>query len=241
MVLFENVCIGQRVEVQWKHGIYRGTVKFKGVLSTKKGDWVGVALDHPVGDTNGMILGRRYFQCPEKCGAFVRADKIRFIQSGRCLFDKYHKVASISYVDDFLFDSPPLEVKNGPYDPIKLSVDDFRRAKSSVGDYNRSSVWEKPKHYSLRHSVGNFIPAATMLRSQTASKPFRYLSIPLHVDYWSGDEFERKPSIPKIHMPRSALKEQVQRGWDGAHYVREMTIPTGRDKIKFAQWNDISP
>ena len=36
-----------------------------------------------VGENNGMLFGRRYFQCREKHGIFVRADKIRFIPSVR--------------------------------------------------------------------------------------------------------------------------------------------------------------
>ncbi|CAL1532989.1 unnamed protein product [Lymnaea stagnalis] len=240
MVLFENVFLGQRVEVRWNDDIYQGTIRFKGTIATKKGEWVGVALDIPDGDTNGMLFGRRYFQCPPNHGIFVRADRIRFIPSIRCLYDKYHKVSNKSNVDDFLFDTPRPPIKNGPYDPINLSVYDLQRAKSSLGDYVSESIWEKPKYYSLRHSVGNLIPAATMLRGQKGLTPFRYSSSPLHVDYWKDDDFERKPSIPKTHMPHSALIQQVRRGWEGAHYVREMTVPTGKDKMKMSQWNDIS-
>ena len=32
-----------------------------------------------VGDNDGMIIGRRYFQCTNKHGIFVRANCIRFI------------------------------------------------------------------------------------------------------------------------------------------------------------------
>lgn len=47
MVLFINVYVGQRVEVYWGYGIFRGTVMYKGCLATKHGDWVGIALDKP--------------------------------------------------------------------------------------------------------------------------------------------------------------------------------------------------
>ena len=47
MVLFINVCMGQKVEVFWGRGVFRGTVQFKGSLATKRGDWVGVSLDKP--------------------------------------------------------------------------------------------------------------------------------------------------------------------------------------------------
>lgn len=47
MVLFDNVFPGQRVEVRWNDGIYKGTVRYKGPIATKSGEWVGVALDYP--------------------------------------------------------------------------------------------------------------------------------------------------------------------------------------------------
>ena len=47
MVLFSNVYLGQKVEVFWGRGVFRGTVQYKGSLATKRGDWVGVALDTP--------------------------------------------------------------------------------------------------------------------------------------------------------------------------------------------------
>ncbi|KAH9512739.1 hypothetical protein Btru_038073 [Bulinus truncatus] len=243
MVLFENIFVGQRVEVKWNGSIYKGTVKFIGPIATKKGDWVGVALDYPAGDSNGMLFGRRYYQCPTNHGIFVRSDRIRFIPSIRCLYNNYHKIANTSDVDEFLFDSPTPLVKDGRYDPIQLSIKDFQRAKSSLGVYSShsQSVWEKPKHYSLHHSISSLIPAATMLKAGSAASSFRYTSRPIHVDYWRDEEFENKPSIPKIHMPHTALTNQVRKGWDGAHYVREMTVPTGKDKMKYSQWNDISP
>ncbi|BFZ00577.1 hypothetical protein BsWGS_03616 [Bradybaena similaris] len=241
MVLFDNVYVGQRVEVLWNNGIYKGTVQFKGPIATRRGEWIGVALELPVGDSNGMLFARRYFQCPPNHGVFVRSDRLRFIPSIRCLFNRYHSVSRTSDVEEYLFETPYPEVNNGPYNPINISQKDIQRARTSLGDYSSESVWEKPKCYHLRHSVSNHIPAATMLRPGTTQVPFRYLSRPIHVDYWKDDDFERKPSIPKIHMPHSALKEQVRRGWQGAHYVRQMTVPTGRDKMKFSQWNDISP
>ncbi|KAK7499298.1 hypothetical protein BaRGS_00009558 [Batillaria attramentaria] len=242
MVLFTNVYVGQTVEVFWGRGIFRGTVQYKGSVATKRGDWVGVTLDRPVGENNGMLFGRRYFQCRDKHGVFVRADKIRFIPSVRCLYDRYHKVADSSYIEEPLFTTSPPEVKNGPYDPVRLSAEDFKRVHSSLGDYSMSSaLWGKPRQFHLRHAVGSSIPAATMLRPDTAMATFRYRSSPFHTQYSIEDDFVSRPTIPKTHMPHSALVQQVKRGWGGAHYVREMSVGTGRDAMKFGQWNDISP
>ncbi|RUS69379.1 hypothetical protein EGW08_022857 [Elysia chlorotica] len=239
MVLFDNVFSGQRVEVKWNNGIYKGIVRYKGPVATKRGDWVGIALDHPgyhilftgltpstVGDCAGMLFGRRYFQCRPSYGVFVRADKVRFIRTVRCLYDRYRKISSESLVDEHLFDTPS--------DPCFVFVY-FHTLK----DY--SAPWDVAPKYSLRHSVGNRIPAATMLRAATTGSPFRYRSRPIHVDYLMDDEFENRPSVPFTHMPHSALREQVRRGWHGSHYVRQMTVPTGRELMKYSQWNDISP
>lgn len=96
--------------------------------------------------------------------------------------------------------------------------------------------------YPLRHSVSNHIPAVTMLRPRTAKPEFRrYTTSPFHMEYEIENDFIPSPSIPKIHMPHSALQNQVRRGWEDSHYVREMSVPNGRDSMKFSQWNDISP
>ena len=115
-----------------------------------------------------------------------------------------------------------------------LSLPDFT-------DYSRSSpLWGQPRQHHLRHSISRWIPAATMLRPDTAQASFRYQSFPFHAQYSIEDDFISKPTIPKTHMPHSALVKQVQRGWGGAHYVREMSVATGRDTMKMRQWNDIS-
>ncbi|KAK3777226.1 hypothetical protein RRG08_047846 [Elysia crispata] len=229
----------ERVEVKWNNGVYKGTVRYKGPIATKRGDWVGIALDHPVGDCAGMLFGRRYFQCRPSYGVFVRADKVRFIPTVRCLYDRYRKVANCSCVDEHLFDTPSPGVKNSRYDPIAVSQYDFDRVTSAMGDY--AAPWDQAPRYNLRHSVSNHIPSASMLRASTTGSPFRYHSRPIHVDYFMDDEFESKPSVPFTHMPHSALREQVRRGWQGSHYVRQMTVPTGRELMKYSQWNDISP
>ena len=45
MVLYQNINVGQRVEVKIGNLIFRGVVKYKGAVVNKQGDWVGVALD----------------------------------------------------------------------------------------------------------------------------------------------------------------------------------------------------
>lgn len=45
MVLFHNINVGQKVEVNIGWGLFRGTVQYKGCLTGKQGDWVGVHLE----------------------------------------------------------------------------------------------------------------------------------------------------------------------------------------------------
>ncbi|KAL5018915.1 hypothetical protein ScPMuIL_004637 [Solemya velum] len=187
-------------------------------------------------------MGRRYFQCERHRGMFVRAGSLRFIPMTRRLYDRYHKLSDSSYVDEPLFGSTSSEemnMMNGPFDPVRISARYYDEARRSFDDTN--SLFCSGKSYPLRHSVSNHIPAVTMLRPQTAKPEFcRYTTTPFHMEYEIEDDFIPSPSIPKTHMPHSALKSQVRRGWDGVHYVREMTVPHGRDSMKFSQWNDIS-
>jgi len=39
------------------------------------GHWVGVTLDEPTGKNNGTIKGKRYFDCGNNCGVFVRPER----------------------------------------------------------------------------------------------------------------------------------------------------------------------
>lgn len=45
MVLFHNINVGQKVEVNIGWGSIRGTVQYKGCLAGKQGEWVGVYLE----------------------------------------------------------------------------------------------------------------------------------------------------------------------------------------------------
>ncbi len=40
------------------------------------GYYIGVKLDEPYGDSNGIVKGVKYFQAPEKYGAFVRPNAL---------------------------------------------------------------------------------------------------------------------------------------------------------------------
>ena len=50
----------------------RGEVMFVGEADFKDGYWVGIKFDDPVGKHDGVVQGKRYFQCADKFGGFVQ-------------------------------------------------------------------------------------------------------------------------------------------------------------------------
>ncbi|XP_073397145.1 coiled-coil domain-containing protein 187 [Dendrobates tinctorius] len=75
--------IGDRVLVKLSK---TGTLRYKGLMSSKVGYWAGVALDKPEGDNDGTFEGIRYFECLKDCGMFVRPGQISHL-----LFDDVDK------------------------------------------------------------------------------------------------------------------------------------------------------
>ncbi|ETI51110.1 hypothetical protein F443_05480 [Phytophthora nicotianae P1569] len=57
-----------------------GTVKYVGKLVNESGEWYGVALDEPKGDSDGMRGKDRYFHCPANHGVFVRRKEINYVK-----------------------------------------------------------------------------------------------------------------------------------------------------------------
>ncbi|KAJ1969634.1 hypothetical protein IWQ62_000502 [Dispira parvispora] len=53
-----------------------GTVRYVGKLDDKRGYWVGIEYDEPLGKNDGSIDGHRYFTCRKNHGAFVRPNKV---------------------------------------------------------------------------------------------------------------------------------------------------------------------
>lgn len=72
-----HIQVGMRCEVQsLKELKPRGTVKFVGKVTGKEGYHVGIFLDEPVGNCDGTIGKTRLFQCPAKCGLYVKPKDI---------------------------------------------------------------------------------------------------------------------------------------------------------------------
>ncbi|KAK1276611.1 hypothetical protein QJS04_geneDACA003778 [Acorus gramineus] len=74
--LCANMKVGDRCEVE--PGAKRGIVKFVGRVETiAPGYWVGIQYDEPLGKHDGLVKGKRYFNCPPNHGAMVRPDKVK--------------------------------------------------------------------------------------------------------------------------------------------------------------------
>jgi tubulin-folding cofactor B len=59
-------------------GFRRGDIKYVGMVKELgHGFWVGVKLDEPLGENNGSIKNKAYFECVNKYGIFVRPDYVK--------------------------------------------------------------------------------------------------------------------------------------------------------------------
>ncbi|SNX85167.1 related to Dynactin 1 [Melanopsichium pennsylvanicum] len=56
-----------------------GEVLFVGQTSFAAGVWVGIELDNPNGKNNGSVQGKRYFECEDGYGVFVRSSQVQVL------------------------------------------------------------------------------------------------------------------------------------------------------------------
>jgi dynactin complex subunit len=77
MLTYENITIGQRVEVLQKNRILYGTVLYKGPVVGRPGLWLGIDLTTAEGDNDGSVKGRVYFRAPLNYGIFTTIDNVR--------------------------------------------------------------------------------------------------------------------------------------------------------------------
>ena len=64
MVLFNNIRVGQEVEVYWRNRIWAGKVQYAGPVFGREGNWVGVELKKPgsiIFFINSFILDFKFY------------------------------------------------------------------------------------------------------------------------------------------------------------------------------------
>lgn len=72
--LSESIVVGMRCRLQ--NGA-RGCVAFKGkIMDLGNGYFVGVKLDQPFGNSNGVVKGVKYFQAANNYAIFVRPNAL---------------------------------------------------------------------------------------------------------------------------------------------------------------------
>ncbi len=71
-----HVSCGTQVKLSGALSTVKCHVRFAGRVSGKKGTWVGVELDGPIGKNNGSAEGKYYFNAPENHGLFVRPEAV---------------------------------------------------------------------------------------------------------------------------------------------------------------------
>ncbi|KAI7867934.1 hypothetical protein BDF14DRAFT_1725574 [Spinellus fusiger] len=73
--------IGNKVELLRRPLPTLGTIKYIGFVDFSNGIWVGVELESRVGNTDGAVDGKRYFQTDPQRGVFVKTDGFKIISS----------------------------------------------------------------------------------------------------------------------------------------------------------------
>ena len=123
MVLFQNLSLNQEVEVLHLGCLFSAKVRYLGSLALRRGDWVGLELYQPVGDSDGMYRARRYFFARRNFGLFTTADRVRFKPLPCHIKNNYRQLDKHSSVDEELFGSWTRSVEKPEfYDVVSTCV-----------------------------------------------------------------------------------------------------------------------
>ncbi|KAF2736887.1 hypothetical protein EJ04DRAFT_542279 [Polyplosphaeria fusca] len=72
-----GLTLSSRVRLLPESDARRGTVSYIGPVPEIPGlgAWIGVTLDEPTGKNDGSVKGKKYFECGNNCGVFVRPER----------------------------------------------------------------------------------------------------------------------------------------------------------------------
>eukprot|EP00435_Cladocopium_sp_Y103_P000053 s3714_g1.t1 len=82
----EDFMVGDRVLIKAakeEPKAWEGTVRFIGLTDFATGEWLGVELDIQAGKNDGSVHGKRYFQCEDKYGLFLRPGAVQKVKASK--------------------------------------------------------------------------------------------------------------------------------------------------------------
>jgi len=174
--------VGDRVILKPKSGSGTkrlGTVSFKGIVKGL-GKMYGVSLDKPLGKHNGTYGGRKYFNCDQKHGLFVRKEKIiaweknqsyestynrdygkkdiyqrsiRNISSNRKVQNPFEELSSSDYID------PPNSYNKSYQSRWEDELLDNSNDSSCPPKPSSNEAYLSPKYYA--HKFDQYVPSPT--------------------------------------------------------------------------------
>ncbi|OAD77616.1 hypothetical protein PHYBLDRAFT_185572 [Phycomyces blakesleeanus NRRL 1555(-)] len=74
-----TIVIGTKIELLRRPLPTLGTIKYIGNVEFGKGTWVGVELESRVGNSDGAVDGKRYFQTDAQRGVFIKPDDFKVV------------------------------------------------------------------------------------------------------------------------------------------------------------------
>ena len=224
MVNFENLKTGSRVQTIKDGEIFEGTVRYKGGLITREGNWIGVELDKPAGYTSGLFKGHKYFQCNDKHGIFIRPRRLHLMGNWRKMSgNAYQTVSKESYVDETLFARKSTEQQKAQpweYDNKTFAFVTPEYMKSTKRGFSAPLTAhfrvDKKVNFHKRHMVGHSLPPATTKTNNCNTGRSSRCSEKTFVP--------SSPSVPNYHVPRKVFKRMVERDDFGTSLPRINTL-----------------
>ncbi len=121
------VAVGEKIGVRHKSSIQMATVAYVGKIEGRPENcWIGVSYVEPIGKHDGTHAGKRYFECAQNFGSFVKPTKIiEAMTLDEALVSQYErnpaleeKVGAMNSSAIFLIETPTTELRS-------VSITDF--------------------------------------------------------------------------------------------------------------------
>ncbi|CAF2058710.1 unnamed protein product [Rotaria magnacalcarata] len=220
MLTYENITIGQRVEVFHHDQILYGTVLYKGPIVGHGGIWLGIDLSTPDGDNDGTLKGRVYFRAPLNYGIFTTIDNVRlpedFKRKRRSI---YRTVNKKSIVEEELFGNTDPTSLPVPSSNASISNTKVKFSLKNPHERPRSSIFsENEKRYPLSQTLAKtYDDKIRKKREQDRRMSTSQIDT-------TEFTFAPSPSIPPIFMPPSEVHRAKRTGFLGMSIPRYTVV-----------------